>query len=191
MFPILLLAVESPDERDFLCRLYSDYHRLMYATAGKYVSDQLEKEDIVQDTLEKMVKNVKYLLQLERCILPSAVVILVRNTAINHAKHLGVVRKHTAYSTGDASTISSAAFIPSVEDMVALNEARDCLDRIWPKLSESDRILLEGKYILGLSGNELAALVGCKPDSVRMKLTRARRNALAEMKRIDFDYDES
>lgn len=191
MFPFILLAVESPEDADFLCKLYTDYHRLMYATAGKFTSSQEDKEDIVQDALVKMVKYVAYLRKLDGCTLPSAVVILTRNTAINFARHRSIVQKHTSPSGWDPDEIPPGSDVSTVEDMVALSEMRNGLDTIWPKLSENDRILLEGRYILGLSDDELAEFVGCKPSSVRMKLTRARRNALAEMKRIDFCYDQS
>lgn len=42
-------------------------------------------------------------------------------------------------------------------------------------------MVLEGRYFLGLTDEELAQLFGCKPGSVRVKLTRARRNALKIM----------
>lgn len=190
MFPIILLAVESPEDAEFLCRLYANCDRLMYATAGKFTANQQDKEDIVQDTLVRIVKYVAYLRKLDCCTLPSAVVILTRNTAINFARHRSVVQKYTSPSGWDPDEIPPGNDVSTVEDMVALSEMRNSLDTIWPKLSRNDRILLEGRYILDLSDEELAKFVNCKPSSVRMKLTRARRNALAEMKRIDYCYDQ-
>mgnify|MGYP000376296232 CR=1 FL=1 len=38
-----------------------------------------------------------------------------------------------------------------------------------------------GKVHLGLQGYELADMLGCKKDSIRMKLTRARRRAFQLM----------
>ena len=70
-------------------------------------------------------------------------------------------------------------------------EQLDALRRVWPRLSEADQLLLSGRYILGLDDRELARLAGCKPGSVRMKLTRARRNALREMKKERCIDDES
>lgn len=42
-------------------------------------------------------------------------------------------------------------------------------------------MVLEGRYFLELSDDELARQFGCKPGSIRVKLTRARRNALKIM----------
>lgn len=189
MTPFIFLFVESPEDAAFLSDLYRDYYRLMYATAARYASRQQDKEDIVQDTLVRIVKYISAFRKLDRCTLPSAVVILTRNTAINFAKHQTVVEKH--HADWDPDELPPRRDVITVEDMVALSEYKDCLDKIWPRLSETDRFLLEGKYILGLSDAELAECVSCKPDSIRMKLTRARRKALAEMKRIDFYYDPS
>ena len=44
-------------------------------------------------------------------------------------------------------------------------------------LSERDWLVLEGKYILGYSQEELSELIGVSPDSIRMILHRARKNA--------------
>ena len=42
-------------------------------------------------------------------------------------------------------------------------------------MREEEKQLLYGKYLMDLSDAELAQMLGCKPSSVRMKLTRARR----------------
>ena len=54
-------------------------------------------------------------------------------------------------------------------------------ERIMLAEQKEDRLLLEGKYILGYTDAELADMLGCKKSSVRMKLTRARRRAFQLM----------
>ena len=66
-----------------------------------------------------------------------------------------------------------------MEELVAALDRRRALERVWPKLTDLDQMLLSGKYLLGYSDQELAELAGCKKDSVRMLLTRARRRAAA------------
>ena len=66
-----------------------------------------------------------------------------------------------------------------MDDLMILSEENAQLREIWPMLSEDQRFILEGKYILGYSDKELAEQLQCNPSSIRMKLTRARRNALA------------
>lgn len=179
---MLLLALEAaePDEREFLTGLYQEYHRLMFSVAGKYTSNPQDKEDIVQEALVKLVRNVRRLRERERCTLVSFVVILVRNTAVNYLRHQNVVQKHTQAwpESGDDFIPDS---LPMPDELVLLRERVSLLARIWPQLSEGEQLLLGGKYLMELSDAELAQLVGCKPDSIRMKLTRARRHALQKM----------
>jgi len=190
-FPLLFLCLSSPEDREFLDRLYIRFERLIYSTAYRYAQNREDVQDIVQDSLEKMVRYVKRLRKLDDCVLTSSVVILTRNTAINHAAHRNVIQKHRTCDGWDCDWFPAPLPAGSVEQMVALSEGRELLNRLWPRLPEDCRILLEGKFILGLPDNELAQLLGCKPSSVRMKLTRARRKALAEAKRIGYDYDPS
>lgn len=56
------------------------------------------------------------------------------------------------------------------------------------QLSAEDRALLEGKYILGDSDEMLARTLHCKPSSIRMKLTRARRRALKLLEQEGADF---
>ena len=70
---------------------------------------------------------------------------------------------------------------PSLDKRIMLAEQKERLMQIWSSLPEEDRLLLEGKYILGYTDAELADMLGCKKSSVRMKLTRARRRAFQLM----------
>ena len=70
---------------------------------------------------------------------------------------------------------------PSLDEQILLEEQKDHLMQIWSNLSEEDQLLLEGKYILGYKDAELADMLGCKKNSIRMKLTRARRRAFQLM----------
>ena len=70
-----------------------------------------------------------------------------------------------------------AATDGSLDDLLLHSDSAEQLWGLWAKLSVQDRILLEGKHILELTDEELASILKCKPASVRMKLTRARRRA--------------
>ena len=69
----------------------------------------------------------------------------------------------------------------SLDESLILQEEAGRLRAVWPRLDEESRLLLEGKYILGYDNQELGQMLGCQANSVRMKLTRARRRALRLM----------
>lgn len=187
---LLALTYTEPDDHEFLVGLYQEYHRLMFSVAGKYTTNAHDKEDIVQEALVQLVKNVSRLRDRERCALVPFVVILIRNIAINYRKHLTIIQKHAQPWPEDAEILLPDNS-PSLDEVVVLRDQISALKRIWPLLSEGDQLLLSGKYLMELSDAELAQIIGCKPDSIRMKLTRARRNALNKMREEDESHGKS
>ena len=76
-------------------------------------------------------------------------------------------------------------------ESVALRHIKlEHLRNMWAKLPVEDRLLLEQKYVLDWSDAELAASLGIKPQSVRMRLTRAKRNAIHHLKEQGFQISE-
>lgn len=189
MLMFVLSAISEPDEQQFMISLYEEYNRLMFSTAKKYVSDHYATEDIVQESLINLLKNIKKIMTLERCNLAAYVVCTVRNTSINHLKKERTKKKHIVFSPveGSDAEISPA---PSVEELLLLKEELHILSSIMKQLSEEERILLDGRYLLGLSDEEVAEMIRCKPSSVRMKLTRVRRKVFAMMKQNEGEKND-
>lgn len=181
LISIILTYVEEESDKEFITRIFNEYVRLMMKTAGRYFCDESAKEDVVQDSLIKMIRHIDKLRKLDSCSLASYIVIIVRHTAVDHISKL---QKENSI----IDTISDNNCLLSVPDeSIPLDEHIYRLDRIgkltsvWPRLSESERVLLEGKYLLNFSDAELAQIIGCKTDSIRMMLTRARRHAMSEL----------
>ena len=164
-------------DREFLIQLFRDYERLMFATARRYIPEQSACEDIIQDSLEKLMKRIRVLQSMESCVLAGYIVSTVRNTSFNYLKQCGRARERQC-SLEEEQVMECAAEARSLDEQVSLSELKARLSALWPQLSEEEQILLEGKYILGYTDQELALQVECKPASIRMKLTRARRKAL-------------
>lgn len=178
MLPVVMAAMDDPQERDFMTQLYLEYEKLLFSTAWKFTTSRYDAEEIVQSSLERLIKKVSVLQRLERCTLAAYIVSTVRNTALNHLRKADRIRRTEADI--DRQPEADEAQL-SLDDMLILRENRRTIAAAWPDVPEGDRLLLEGKYLLELSDGELAALAGCKVDSVRMKLTRARRRAMKIM----------
>ena len=170
-------------EKLFMHSLYNEFIGLMVVTAKKYESNPDEVDDIIQDSLLKLIPKISILQGLERCILAAYIVSTVRNTAINHVKKKHITMKH--HVKEEISDIPEDAL--PLDELLILREKKNCLMQIWAILPEDDRILLEGKYILGYTDTELANELKIKPSSIRMKLTRARRKAFNLMTNIEGD----
>lgn len=176
MVAFICSATLDPSDQDFILQLYLEFKGLMYSTAQKYITSPQAVEDIVQDSIAKLINKVDILRNMERCILASYIVSTIKNTAINQLKVDQAQNLcHIDFSEEERMTIQNRSL--SIDEILIIKEQRLRLSKIWMQLSIDDQVLLEGKYILGYSDMELAEQLHCKMSSVRMKLTRARRNA--------------
>lgn len=171
---------DDPNDTAFLQDLYYRYSRLMYAEALRRVSNRQDCEDIVQEAVASLCEKVDTLRGLPPAALPAYIVYTVKNKSINLLRRQGVAGRHTVYLE-DGDDLPSSA--PSPQELAELRERADSLYQVWPLLTEEDRELLYRKYVLDQGGDELAEVFHCRKDSVRMRLTRARRRAAALMKK--------
>ena len=168
---------DQPSDREFMDQMYMEFERLMFFTARQYTSKAEIAEDIVQESLVRLYEKVRTMKPMKHVVLAAYIRATVRNTAINVLRKMNRERDYAADAETDAFAQADQEWV--LDTMMDLSGYRVLLSKIWPRLPEDDRLLLEGKYILGYSDQELAEEIGCQANSIRVKLTRARRRALA------------
>lgn len=183
MLQLVIMEIESIDNRNFMEELYQISHRLMYHIAKKWTDSENEQEDIVQDALVKLLPKIDLLRSMERPRQISYIAHTVRNTAITHLDRKAREEKWvTAVDFGGTENLLSSPIL-SPEDTLLQGEWRELFRQIWSQLPEREKLLLEGKYVFHVSDKELAQCLGCRPASVRMALTRAKRMVIEELER--------
>lgn len=177
MIPYCILAIEDDNDRAFMEALYQNYQRLMYSEIYKVVKNEWDTDDVLQSVLVKLIDKLPTLQGKERNRLVNYIISTCRNTAYNFVRDRKQPREqpYEEYVTTADPDFDGR----KVELYLIQEEEYDCLIRIWPKLDERSRHLLEGYYILDKSMVQLATELGIKPGSVRMALTRARKSAFA------------
>lgn len=180
MITFIIETTSNVKDRDFMLNLYCEYDRLMYFIAGKCLSDRFACEEVVQDTVLKLILKIPLLRTLDEKALAAYVSAAVRNTAYSHLRKQSKEQNLFLPWSGEMEMVPSEEGSP--EDEMILLEEKQAFIKIWRELAWEDRFLLEGRYILRYTDRELADGLGCRPDSVRMKLTRARRKAWKQMK---------
>ena len=168
---------DQPSDREFMDQMYMEFERLMFFTARQYTSKAEIAEDIVQESLVRLYEKVRTMKPMKHVVLAAYIRATVRNTAINVLRKMNRERDYAADAETDAFAQADQEWV--LNTMMDLSGYRVLLSKIWPRLPEDDRVLLEGKYILGYSDQELGEEIGCQANSIRVKLTRARRRALA------------
>lgn len=176
MITFICTMVEDQDDQSFMIDLYHNYKKLMISTAGKYVADISACEDIVQDSVVKLIQHISVIRKKDRCVLTSYIVSTVRNSAIDYLRKQGRAEKYFVNADIDGESAEDSEML-SLDDYLAVKERQTKLFDIWPELSEADQTALRAKYILEYSDAEIAAFLGCKEASVRTRLSRARKRA--------------
>lgn len=169
--------LDDPNDHKFMEDFYLQNNRLIMDKVKKYVSNVDDREDIMQIVAESLVKHISTLKELPKDAIALYINYCCKNAAINMGK-ARTRRNERLTSLNDedvAWQVEQTFQGESLEEYIISREQIAQLREIWPNLSKEEQLLLEGKYIWGFSDKELAVDFNCKPDSIRMKLTRVRR----------------
>ena len=158
----------------FMEDLYLRHERLMYFIAGKYTANAQKREDIVQTAVVSLLRKEATLRRLPPYTQINYIAAAVRNTAINALKR-EQKELDRCISLEDLTETFPTQFMPSAEAITLEKELQKDLLAVFQEMKEDEQQLLMGKYLMDLSDAELAQTLGCKPSSIRMKLTRVRR----------------
>lgn len=164
----------SAEEKEYFLQFYESNKKLIYYIAGKYATDKMDREDLVQDAIVRLLKNLSKIQQLGRCEMAKYIVLTIRAAFIDNEKRRH--RMKTVYLDDDfLDTLIKAEL--KVSDAISQVETKMEVDFLKQELPYRDWLVLEGKYMLGYSHEELGELLGVSTDSVRMILYRARERA--------------
>lgn len=146
----------------------------MFFTARKYVNTQSECEDIVQDAVERLLHNIDTIKQIDSYRIRKYIALTVR------AAFLDSERKKQKSCTLSFDDAILEAMIKA--DLIYIDNYADLysrldVEKIRRELPARDWIVLEGKYIMGYSQEELGHMLGVAPNSIRMILCRAKQKA--------------
>ena len=174
MIPFVILAIENEEDRLFMTDLYLNYRNLMYKEILKILHNKWDTEDVLQSTLIKLIDKIPELKTKESTKLINYVITACKNNSYNYLRD----HKKEVFCFDDYENICDSAQEEQVTELRLIAEEEIAhLIKHWPDLDEKNRFLLEGKYVLGKTDEELAVDLHIKPASVRMALTRARNSA--------------
>ena len=178
-----MIQLGKKKAQDFMAELYLKHERLMYYIAGNYTKDLFRREDIVQAALIALMRNEATLHSLSDSARLSYIASAVRNTVIN------ALRREQCVSIEEipAELLHAQALWPEIKN-IEMEHRQELLAK-FQELHEHDRQLLFGRYLMDMTDADLAKILGCKPSSVRMKLTRARRALLEKLKEGGSDHE--
>ena len=173
------------DDSAYMVALYQKYKSLLFQKAQTYTKDPYAQEDIVQESLLRLMKNIPKLQTVETAALVAYLTLTVRSTALNYFQDerrdsLNAVPLPDDYDLQECVRLDAPVQL-SLEEQVLKGQRDEDLRNAIGRLSERDQLLLTGKYFLELDNRELADILGVKLSGMRVLLFRARNRALKEL----------
>ena len=166
------LPVSGPD-RLFFDQFYDAYKRYIFRCAAQLTQSTQDCEDVFQDTVLRLLKNIHVLRQLEHKKTFAYIFLTAKSAWVDH------LRKNARLNTVSFDAISQDAapdkFFAS-SDVLDWENYSDTA-QLKSELTAREWAVLEGKYLLGYSQEELAQLLDVSTDSIRMILSRVRKKA--------------
>lgn len=159
-------------DQQFMMDFYELHKTYLLYTARKFTQSQPDCEDIVQDVLLRLMKNISTLRRLNQNQTATYLFLTVRSVYADRMR-----------STQERTITLSNASLEALNHEQDNNITEEGYNAKWDAailkdaLSPRDWTLLEAKYILGYSDSDIAQNLGCAPDSVRTLLRRARNRA--------------
>lgn len=166
----------SPSECAFFYEFYEKYKKLIYHLVMQYETKSSDIDDLLQDVVLRLMNYIPTLMK-------------IGDSPSRAANYIALTVKSVYVDRFRAKRSENCVVLPVgileeiYEDSPSRSASRDLIAAQWDvellrkKLPKRDWDILLGKYIMGYSDKELAVQCGCSQDSIRMALTRARRNA--------------
>lgn len=184
MIPIIIAAIESPEDRDLMTDFFLEHKGLLYLEASKHLSSAEDIEDIVYEALAKIIDKMDVFRDLQAGQRLKYAMTTVRNLSYILLKRNSLITMVPLETLEFDLPYLDGITLESIVEKKILNEH---IKKIWNELDLDARMLLEQKYTLKWKDEELASALGIKPQSVRMRLTRAKRSLFDEMQRKGFN----
>jgi RNA polymerase sigma-70 factor (ECF subfamily) len=168
-----LLKRVSQQDRDAFRELYFIYHRRLSRFISRLTTRRDLADEIINDTLWTVWRKAgdfRGASQVSTWIL-----------GIGYRQALTSLRRAGAHTTLDEAAGREVAV---ADDLYAVDETRDWLDRALASLPIEQRTVIEFTYFLGHSCEEIAVIMGCPVNTVKTRMFYARRKLKAALSQL-------
>ncbi len=165
MLPMIYMSLVDDDDLPRFEEIYTKYRQMLYGIAYRILNNEHDAEEAVITTYESIAEKFKEISQIPCNELPSCIVIICRNAAINIYRN----NKKIAERTTELCEKISA------EDVFRSFDDKDELINALKQLPDDYKDILFLYDLHGLSANKIAKVTGMKENTVRVKAFRARK----------------
>lgn len=182
MIPMVIMAIESDDDRTFMHDLYLQHHTTMIKMAKTLTTSNADAEDVVGDACVSLVKNISVLRQLDCNILEGYIISTVKNAAYALYRKR---KKRRETADGDSMIERLASSEQSPDENIMYRCTIEMLEEAIMQLQEEDQLVIRMKYFQKCTDKEIGSLLDIREVSVRSRLTRIRKKLLIAMEALE------
>lgn len=173
-------------EQEFFAKIFKSYYPLMMKRAYHYTKNTSISEDLVQESMIRLMARPELLQTLQELPLRYYVVKTADSVILGH------FRKEKSNKTVEINMNEESEEpewdIPdssvNIEDEVELGLAYEDVKDVMETVGERDRDLLLYRYVYDFSDKEISALLGIPRDHVRVYSSRAIRKVKRKIKEM-------
>lgn len=178
MSQITFEQTENMSNEEFMKWLFECFGLVIWRTAKKYCRNKALWEEIVQESLVRLLSCVPRLRALNEQKLAGYIAVTTRNTAY-------ILLRKEEQDRKNCISLESLDIVddgPALEEILLRKEQIEQVAKACHDLPDEVYYLLTCYYFLDYRTEEIAEELGCPANHVRMKLTRARRQVRKLMK---------
>ncbi|MBR5970175.1 MAG: RNA polymerase sigma factor, partial [Lachnospiraceae bacterium] len=168
--------------------LYESTYRDKYYIAQKYMRNETDAQDVLQDAYMKAWQNLGQLQEAEK--FPHWLSMIVASTALNALKK----KKDLPFSALEKGTEDGDTFAFEEEDWrreyqpeqtYTDKETAELLKELMDGLSDEQRFCVLMYYVEEHSVGEIAKTIGCSENTVKSRLNYGRKNLRAKAEEME------
>lgn len=160
---ICLAAIDTEEDKIKLEQIYKRYNQIMYQAAYRILADSYQAEDVVSQTLFKIIDYLDEIRKLSKARTKAYIITMTENTAIDY------YRKRNREQVQDIIKIE--CFQNSTVDSYGENDVLDAINSLTVNYST----ILRLRYSQGYSDKEIAEMLGITQENVRTRVKRAKK----------------
>lgn len=173
------------DEQAFV-EIIQRHQNMVYRLAYRMVRRPMDAEDIAQQVFAKIFYALKKFNS--RSSLSTWIYRIALNETYDYLRKLKT--RKVVYQGDMSEKLADSAEPPQLWDgrparVASRAEQRDYLMKLLQHVSEQERLLLFQKEVEGLTISELSELTGINPNTIKVKLFRARKKLVKAARTMD------
>lgn len=165
----------TPADKTFLADLWHKHNQFMRNRIIHYKVRAADAEDVLNDCFTGLIRARDTLREMSPDEIQKYIAIAVRNQCFKW--HYENNKTFLLHLNDEALSPPDSATIYEEDEIIARMDAKAQTALLLNQLSERDKVLLLGRYIIGKTDEELSRELHCKKSSIRAMMTRAKRNA--------------